>query len=230
MIITGTRRLRRGAGDAHRVRRGHDRHRHGAGRQSAPDRPPAGMADALADARHPRCHGAPAARFEPRQSARETPLIVVVGREAPGRAQGRARARPARRSVEVDAAPGGVDLAEALRALADEGFTRVFAEGGAEVAASLVAGDLVDEVVIFRAPVVVGPDGVRALGRHGALGDRAQPALPPGRDRDRRRRHHAPLSCGHDLIDVHRHRQRRRHGDRRRRAERRAPHRDRLPL
>ena len=39
----------------------------------------------------------------------------------------------------------------------------MFAEGGAEVAASLVAGDLIDEVVIFRAPVVVGPNGVRAL-------------------------------------------------------------------
>ncbi len=47
--------------------------------------------------------------------------------------------------------------------LAERGFSRILAEGGAEVAASLVAGDFVDEVVILRAPVVVGTDGVRAL-------------------------------------------------------------------
>ena len=50
--------------------------------------------------------------------------------------------------------------------LAAEGFTRVLVEGGANVASSLVAGDLADEVVIFRAAVVVGPTGVRALGNY----------------------------------------------------------------
>ena len=39
----------------------------------------------------------------------------------------------------------------------------MLAEGGAEVASSLVSEDLVDEIVLFRAPVVVGPNGVRAL-------------------------------------------------------------------
>ena len=48
--------------------------------------------------------------------------------------------------------------------LADAGFTRVFAEGGAEVAAALVAGDLVDEAIIIRAPLVVGAGGMPALG------------------------------------------------------------------
>jgi diaminohydroxyphosphoribosylaminopyrimidine deaminase/5-amino-6-(5-phosphoribosylamino)uracil reductase len=56
-----------------------------------------------------------------------------------------------------------LEPASVLRALAERGFTRVFAEGGAKVAASLVSADLVDEVLIFRASVVVGPDGVRAL-------------------------------------------------------------------
>jgi diaminohydroxyphosphoribosylaminopyrimidine deaminase/5-amino-6-(5-phosphoribosylamino)uracil reductase len=65
--------------------------------------------------------------------------------------------------ITVPTAPNGLDLGAVLSALAEEGHARVFAEGGAEVAASLVAGDLLDEVVIFRAPVVVGSDGVRAL-------------------------------------------------------------------
>ena len=64
----------------------------------------------------------------------------------------------------MPSATGGLDLTEVLGRLAKDGYTRVFAEGGSEVASSLVAGDLLDEVVIFRAPVVVGADGVRALG------------------------------------------------------------------
>jgi diaminohydroxyphosphoribosylaminopyrimidine deaminase/5-amino-6-(5-phosphoribosylamino)uracil reductase len=65
--------------------------------------------------------------------------------------------------MEVPGTGDRVDLPAALSALSARGFTRVLAEGGAEVAQSLVAGDLVDEVIMFHAPVVVGPDGVRAL-------------------------------------------------------------------
>jgi diaminohydroxyphosphoribosylaminopyrimidine deaminase/5-amino-6-(5-phosphoribosylamino)uracil reductase len=65
--------------------------------------------------------------------------------------------------IEVAAGGDRLDLAAVMAALSERGFTRVFAEGGAEVAASLVAADLVDEAILFRADVVVGPDGVRAL-------------------------------------------------------------------
>jgi diaminohydroxyphosphoribosylaminopyrimidine deaminase/5-amino-6-(5-phosphoribosylamino)uracil reductase len=47
--------------------------------------------------------------------------------------------------------------------LAERGITRVLAEGGAKIAASLVSNDLAQEVILIRAPVVVGLDGVRAL-------------------------------------------------------------------
>ena len=67
------------------------------------------------------------------------------------------------RIVEVPEGSGGVDIEAALKVLARDGFTRILVEGGAEVASSLVAADLVDEIVLFRAQVVVGPDGVRAL-------------------------------------------------------------------
>ncbi len=96
------------------------------------------------------------------QTARDVPLIVVVGPQAP-EARKTELAAAGAKVIEIGASSAGVDLRQALAALAKEGYTRVFAEGGAEVAASLVAGDLIDEVVIFRAPVVVGPNGVRAL-------------------------------------------------------------------
>jgi diaminohydroxyphosphoribosylaminopyrimidine deaminase/5-amino-6-(5-phosphoribosylamino)uracil reductase len=97
------------------------------------------------------------------QSAHERPLIAVVGPEAPAERKA-ALTEAGVTLIEVGAGEGGgVDFAQALKELADRGFSRVLAEGGAEVAASLVSGDFVDEVVILRAPVVVGPDGVRAL-------------------------------------------------------------------
>ncbi|MBZ0228925.1 MAG: RibD family protein, partial [Bauldia sp.] len=95
-------------------------------------------------------------------SARDVPLFVAVGTGAPaGRKE--ALLEAGAHLIEVPEAAGGVDIEAALEELATRGFTRVLVEGGAEVASSLVGGDLVDEIVIFRAPVVVGPNGVRAL-------------------------------------------------------------------
>jgi diaminohydroxyphosphoribosylaminopyrimidine deaminase/5-amino-6-(5-phosphoribosylamino)uracil reductase len=96
-------------------------------------------------------------------SAKDPPLIVIVGPDAPVERR-EVLAAAGVKIIEVGAASGGVDLGQALEALAAEGLTRVLAEGGAGIAASLIAGELADEVVIFRAPVVVGADGVRALG------------------------------------------------------------------
>ena len=97
------------------------------------------------------------------QTAKDVPVIVFTGPEAP---EGSIAALTAAGATvySVGAASGGIDLAAVLARLAGEGYTRVLCEGGSEVASSLVFGDLLDEVVIFRAPVVVGPDGVRALG------------------------------------------------------------------
>ncbi|HVZ15052.1 MAG TPA: bifunctional diaminohydroxyphosphoribosylaminopyrimidine deaminase/5-amino-6-(5-phosphoribosylamino)uracil reductase RibD [Bauldia sp.] len=96
------------------------------------------------------------------QTIAEAPLILFVGPEAPAERTA-ALAAAGATVVPVASASGGIDLNAALAHLAGLGHARVLAEGGANVAASLLTGDLLDEVVIFRAPVVVGPDGVRAL-------------------------------------------------------------------
>ena len=97
------------------------------------------------------------------QSAKDNPLFVAVGPDVPGERVA-ALEKAGVRAIALPAGPGGgVDCAALLADLAAKGYQRVLAEGGAEVAASLVTGDLVDEAVMFRAPVVVGHDGVRAL-------------------------------------------------------------------
>jgi len=66
--------------------------------------------------------------------------------------------------LEVNAAEGGVpDLAEALRAIGARGITRLLAEGGAVLATALLRANLVDRLVWFRAPQMIGGDGLAAV-------------------------------------------------------------------
>ncbi len=65
----------------------------------------------------------------------------------------------------VDADVGGsVNLAAALHLLASAGLGRVFAEGGGELAASLVAADLIDRLEWMRGPIILGAEGKPAIG------------------------------------------------------------------
>ena len=59
---------------------------------------------------------------------------------------------------------GRVDLAEALAKLGERGVNRVLAEGGARLARGLLETGLVDELLLFRSPKVLGPKGVDGFG------------------------------------------------------------------
>jgi len=106
------------------------------------------------------------ARLSPKsslvKSASDTALWVVCSSEAP-LAHRQALLDAGVEVLPVGTGSGGIDIEAAMRLLAERGVTRLLAEGGAKVAASLLGRGLLDEVVLFHAPVVVGPDGVRAL-------------------------------------------------------------------
>ena len=61
---------------------------------------------------------------------------------------------------------GRLDLGVGFRALAWRGLPpgRVLVEGGGRLAASLVGAGLVDRIEWFRAPILIGNDGIAALG------------------------------------------------------------------
>jgi diaminohydroxyphosphoribosylaminopyrimidine deaminase / 5-amino-6-(5-phosphoribosylamino)uracil reductase len=72
--------------------------------------------------------------------------------------------------------------------------TRVLAEGGSRVAASLLRDGLVDRLAWFRAPRLLGGDGVPAVAAFGLdrLGD------APGFERD------GLVAAGEDVLETYR--------------------------
>jgi diaminohydroxyphosphoribosylaminopyrimidine deaminase/5-amino-6-(5-phosphoribosylamino)uracil reductase len=106
-------------------------------------------------------------------SARAAPTWVITCADA--RAQRRAALE--RRGVEVLEAPasasGALDLTAVLALLAARGLTRVLVEGGSAIAAAFLGAGLIDRLVWFQAPLVIGGDGLAAVGALGrdALAD-----------------------------------------------------------
>ncbi|MGH7121223.1 MAG: bifunctional diaminohydroxyphosphoribosylaminopyrimidine deaminase/5-amino-6-(5-phosphoribosylamino)uracil reductase RibD [Acetobacteraceae bacterium] len=94
------------------------------------------------------------------------------------------------RLIAVPAAAAGIDLPAALALLAETGLTSILAEGGAALAASLLAADLVDRLVWFQAPALLGADAWPAMA---ALGIADLAAMP-------RFRHRRTMNLGADML------------------------------
>jgi len=103
----------------------------------------------------------------------DAPIIVVTSPAAPSawsaslRANGATvrvvAARDAGRAGTGEVNFGGVDVSEALNALAAEGISSVFCEGGARLANSLMSANRVQRFYLFSAPGKLGDRGVPAF-------------------------------------------------------------------
>src|SRR5262245_21054 len=96
------------------------------------------------------------------ESAHETPVWVIAGEAAPAAREHALRARGVE-VMRVASPDGRLDLAAAMKELAERGVTRLMVEGGPILAAALVASDLIDEAVLFRSPHLLGGGGIDAL-------------------------------------------------------------------
>ncbi len=105
-------------------------------------------------------------------TATEIPTWVICSEDAPTSNEDALTSR----GVEIIRAPssaeGRIDAVAALKILASRGVVTLLCEGGAELAGSLLAGRLADELHAFIAPILLGPRG-----RPGAV-DWAGPATP----------------------------------------------------
>jgi diaminohydroxyphosphoribosylaminopyrimidine deaminase/5-amino-6-(5-phosphoribosylamino)uracil reductase len=77
--------------------------------------------------------------------------------------------------LSVPGSESGLDIAAGLALLGERGITRVLAEGGARLASTLLRAELVDRLVWFHAPAVMGGDGFPASA---TLGTEMLSAMP----------------------------------------------------
>jgi diaminohydroxyphosphoribosylaminopyrimidine deaminase/5-amino-6-(5-phosphoribosylamino)uracil reductase len=106
------------------------------------------------------------------ETAHEVPTWVCAGGEAPEDAEKILNDAGVSVLRVAQTAEGRVDVASALQKLGEEGIVSLLIEGGAELAGSLLAGQLADELHCFIAPLLLGPRG-----RPGAV-DWAGPETP----------------------------------------------------
>lgn len=104
-------------------------------------------------------------------SAAEVPVWICHGRDADAELK-RTWEGLGARLIECDARGGQLDMGDVLQRLGSEGLTRVFCEGGGQLAASLLDARLVDRLVGFTAGLAIGAEGLPNIGALG-LGDLA---------------------------------------------------------
>ena len=100
-------------------------------------------------------------------TARQVPLWLLHAPDAPTDRQAAWQARGAVLVPVAIGADGAIDMAAAMQSLGQAGLTCIFCEGGGALAASLLAGDLVDELVGFTAGLAIGAEGLPAIGAMG---------------------------------------------------------------
>lgn len=96
-------------------------------------------------------------------TAKEVPTWVVTSSGGPAERH-RAFEDVGVTVIDVPETEGhGLNVRLTLEAFAKRGLTRVLVEGGSHLAAALLQAHLVDRIVWFRAPVILGADGLPAL-------------------------------------------------------------------
>ncbi|WP_224815853.1 bifunctional diaminohydroxyphosphoribosylaminopyrimidine deaminase/5-amino-6-(5-phosphoribosylamino)uracil reductase RibD [Hasllibacter sp. MH4015] len=101
------------------------------------------------------------------RSARDVPVWMIHGPDAPKAARDAWHAAGARLFEVATGAGGQVEVGAAMQALGAAGLTRVFCEGGGSLAASLLGADLVDDLSVFSGGAMLGAEGVPAIGALG---------------------------------------------------------------
>lgn len=101
------------------------------------------------------------------RTAADMPVWLLHGPDAPEATCAAWRDRGARLIALPRGDGGRPSLAGALQALGQHGLTRVYCEGGGQLAASLLEADLVDHLILFTGGKAIGAEGRPALGSLG---------------------------------------------------------------
>ncbi len=146
-------------------------HRHGAGRQSPPQRQAGGRP------RPPTRRGGQPPPFspvcQPLEESAVPPGLPPTKAPTPNGSRPWKRRGPG--SCVLPGSNGWVDLADLLKHLGSMGINSLMVEGGAQIITSFLASRLVDQVVLTIAPLLVG--GLRVVNHLGRSSQRRFPRL-----------------------------------------------------
>lgn len=98
--------------------------------------------------------------------AHESPVIAATQGIDPDKMR-RLESNGARVVTVAPDEKGRIDLKELLTRLGEMGFMHVLIEGGGDVAASAIKEGIVDKLIVFYSPKIVGGDGVSMIGALG---------------------------------------------------------------
>jgi len=101
------------------------------------------------------------------RTAHLVPLWLLCAQDAPADRQQAWLATGAKLMPVATGSDGAIDMAAAMQRLGQAGLTRIFCEGGGALAATLLAADLVDDLVGFTAGLAIGAEGLPAIGALG---------------------------------------------------------------
>lgn len=96
------------------------------------------------------------ARLSPRSKLALSAAVNPVWLLASSAAETAALIKAGVTIVPTPLAENGVDLSRAVQTLAERGLTRILVEGGAALGASLIKANLVDRILWYRAPAIMG--------------------------------------------------------------------------
>ncbi len=99
-------------------------------------------------------------------TARNNPTLVIAGASASKENQKQLEACGLSIAHCGINDAGKLDLLQALKLLGERGHTRVFSEGGPQIAAHLIAQNLADETLMFTSTKPLGRAGLAALDAH----------------------------------------------------------------
>lgn len=97
------------------------------------------------------------------QTAKDVPVWIIHGKGVKDEVAEHWRKAGAE-LFQCSTRDGQLDAKAAMTILAQQGITRVFCEGGGQLAASLLSADLVNELVGFTAGLSIGGDGRPSIG------------------------------------------------------------------
>lgn len=126
-------------------------------------------------------------------TARKHPSWIVTCAGAP-RERRRAFADCGLDVIEVEPDDGGRPAVDAaLAALAERGITRVMVEGGPHIMATFLRAGVVDRIAWFRAPAVIGGDGLPAVHAFGIDHIAGMPRFV----------HARTIACAPDVLELY---------------------------